>query len=261
MEQKDGQGRRLVLGFDAGCMTCSELAKRIEERVEDKIEVLSLNDPRMKHWREQALGEDPPWAPTLVEIEGDVVNAWTGIRMGARLSRALGPLATWRVMQVLGEANADLQLTDSVAARAASGLTRGQFLKGVGGATVAMSLLSGTGRYSSEAEAEAGQGVARTRKYTELHGDELVSVARVTARRSDVANVMGNAWHENLQDGVVRFDHKGQRVTAVGKASSFATPSRRGGSTRRTHRSESRQASPGGRQQHVGRRVLGPGRR
>src|SRR3712207_8743022 len=54
--------------------------------------------------------------------------------------------ATWRVMQVLGEANADLGLADGAAARAASVLSRGQFLKGVGGAAVALSVLSGTGR-------------------------------------------------------------------------------------------------------------------
>ena len=121
MEQRDGKTRRLVLGFDAGCMTCSELARRIEERVGNKIEVLSLNDPFMARWREQALGKDAPWVPTLVEVEGDAIRAWTGVRMGARLSHALGPLATWRVMQVLGEANDDLELVDSVTARAASG--------------------------------------------------------------------------------------------------------------------------------------------
>lgn len=87
-----------------------------------------------------------PGPPTLVEIEGGKVRAWTGARMGVRLSRALGPVATWRVMQVLGEVNADLQLTDSFAANAVSGLTRRQLLKGVGGAVVAMSILGGTGK-------------------------------------------------------------------------------------------------------------------
>jgi hypothetical protein len=141
VEEKDGTTRRLVLGFDAGCMTCSELARRIEERVGNKLEVLSLNDPFMARWREQALGKDAPWVPTLVEVEGDAIRAWTGVRMGARLSRVLGPVATWRMMQVLGEANADHELADSTAVNAISGLTRGQFLKGVGGAAVAVSTL------------------------------------------------------------------------------------------------------------------------
>ena len=53
-------GRRLVLGFDAGCLTCSNLARQIRERVGDKLEVRSLRDPRVELWRKGALGEDAP---------------------------------------------------------------------------------------------------------------------------------------------------------------------------------------------------------
>jgi hypothetical protein len=197
VEQRDGRTRRLVLGFDAGCMTCSELARRIEERVGNKIEVLSLNDPFMTRWREQALGKDAPWVPTLVEVEADAIRAWTGVRMGARLSRALGPLATWRVMQVLGEANDDLELVDSVAARAASGLTRGQFLKGVGGVAVAISILGGTGKLPAPAEA------AVSVRVEEMIGSELVSIARRVAARKDVRNVMDAVWREKVRGGSV----------------------------------------------------------
>jgi hypothetical protein len=197
VEEKDGTTRRLVLGFDAGCMTCSELARRIEERVGNKLEVLSLNDPFMARWREQALGKDAPWVPTLVEVEGDAIRAWTGVRMGARLSRALGPLATWRVMQVLGEANDELELVDSVAARAASGLTRGQFLKGVGGAAVAISILGGTGKLPASAEATVSVGVE------EIVGGELVGIARRVAERKDVRNVMDAVWREKVRGGSV----------------------------------------------------------
>jgi hypothetical protein len=52
--------KRLVLGFDAGCLACSSLAKRIEERVGGKIEVRSLHDPQVKEWRERALGRTRP---------------------------------------------------------------------------------------------------------------------------------------------------------------------------------------------------------
>ena len=95
-------GRRLVLGFDAGCMTCSGLAQRIEEAVGGKLEIRSLTDPMMEHWRGQSLGEDAPWAPTLVEVNGSTVRAWTGVRMGAHLARRLGPAATWRLAKILG---------------------------------------------------------------------------------------------------------------------------------------------------------------
>ena len=49
--------KRLVLGFDAGCCTCSEIARRVEERVGDRLEVISLRDPRVQEWCERALGE------------------------------------------------------------------------------------------------------------------------------------------------------------------------------------------------------------
>jgi hypothetical protein len=183
-----------VLGFDAGCMTCSELARRIEERVGDKVEVRSLNDPMMDHWRGEVFGEDAPWAPTLVELNGGPVKAWTGVRMGARLSRALGPIATWRVMQVLGEANADLELADSAAVRAVSGFSRGQFLKGVGGAAVAVSILSGTGRLAAPARAASV-------RYEEISGQELLKVARTVMSREDVANVTARAWRDGVRSG------------------------------------------------------------
>ena len=183
-----------MLGFDAGCVTCSELARGIEERVGDKVEIRSLYDPQMEHWREQALGKDAAWAPTLVELNGGPVRAWTGVRMGARLSRVLGPVATWRVMQELGEANTDLELADSAAVRAVSGLSRGQFLKGVGGAAVALSILSGTGNLAAPA------GAASVR-YEEISGKELLKVARAVVSRRDVANVTGQAWRDRVRSG------------------------------------------------------------
>ena len=146
-----GGGRRLVLGFDAGCMTCSELARRIEERVGDRVEVRSLHHPQVEHWREQALGKDVPWTPTLFEVTSDEeVKAWTGAGMAVKLARVLGPLSTWRVMQALGEVSAPKSVTSGddalptpITGRA--GVSRGDFLKGIGGATIAFGLLAGVG--------------------------------------------------------------------------------------------------------------------
>ena len=137
-----GGGRRLVLGFDAGCMTCSELAKRIEEAVGDKLQVRNLHDPYMEHWREQALGDDAPWTPTLVEVGSDTVRAWTGRRMGLVLASKLGLLATWHIMQVLGETR--LRPTGTESTGTANGLSRGQFLKGISGTVLTFGLFSGS---------------------------------------------------------------------------------------------------------------------
>lgn len=133
-----GQGK-LILGFDGGCMTCSDLAKRIEEKVGDKLEIRSLHDPQMENWREQTLGEDAPWAPTLVEVGGvRGAQAWTGAGMAVRLGRALGLVSTWRVLQALGELNAPKNAPIEVSAlrTGKGGMSRGQFLKGMGGAAL-----------------------------------------------------------------------------------------------------------------------------
>ncbi len=145
---------RLVLGFDAGCMTCSDLARRLRDQIGEKIEVLSLRDPQVQDWRERALGEDAPWAPTLLEVRGNSVRAWTGWRMGAHMARVLGTTATWRVMQVLGEKDTVPVLGTGGAARLAGHFSRARFLQGVGGALLAASVLSGTNLLAPKASAQ-----------------------------------------------------------------------------------------------------------
>lgn len=136
------EAKRLVLGFDAGCFTCNDLASRIEERVGDKLAVRDLKDPEVHAWRREILGEDAKWTPTLFEIGDGTVRAWAGWRMGWALSRRLGPVDTWRVMQALGEVGAAPKKEMSAFAEA---LTRGQFLKGVGGAALAATALTTAG--------------------------------------------------------------------------------------------------------------------
>lgn len=161
--------KRLVLGFDAGCTACSGLAARIEEQVGDRLEVRSLSDPQMEHWRKQALGEDARWVPTLVEIEGGQVRAWTGLRMGAALGRRLGPGDTWRVMQAIGEAGSAPEIR--TAPVSASGPTRRQFIKGLAGGLLALSVLP------------VGQALAATRGAPDDYSVRSVSADSATVTR------------------------------------------------------------------------------
>ena len=154
------ESRKLVLGFDGGCMTCSALAERIRERAGGKLEVISLRNSQMEEWRRRALGADAPWAPTLIEVKGLKLRAWTGWPLGVQMSRFLGPITTWRIMQALGEVSAAPRIEESAnerlsgrAAEAVVGLSRGQFLKGATGAVLAVSLLSGVGPFTRRAEA------------------------------------------------------------------------------------------------------------
>lgn len=145
-------GDRLLLGFDAGCTTCSDLASRVGKVVGDKLEIRSLHDPQVDRWRKQVLGENAPWAPTLVEVKDGKVGAWTGIRIGAHLGRVLGPVTAWRVMQALGEVGV-ARKTEGYRAGELVEISRSRFLKAMGGAAVAFSALSGFAFFTSAATA------------------------------------------------------------------------------------------------------------
>lgn len=192
--------KQLVLGFDAGCFACSDLAARIGERVGEGLAVRNLNDSELQGWREQALGGDAKWAPTLFEVRDDGVRAWTGWRMGWALSRAIGPAATWRVMQALGEVGAAPRIEESVvqklparAADAVVGITRGSFLKGIGGAAVAMSVLSGTDLLAPSAEATTEPNPYDVVGSREITGAELTNAAEQVGLGTDVKNLVGYA--------------------------------------------------------------------
>jgi hypothetical protein len=200
MNGKGAEGRELILGFDAGCGTCSEIASRVQERVGDRLAVRNLNDPELVKWREEALGKDAKWAPTLFEVGGGTVRAWTGRKMALPMSRRLGLTKTWQLMQVLGEVDVSSKLESSPfieklpagAAEAVRDMSRGQFLRGVGGAAVAMSVLSGVGGSASPALAATANpyDIIRTRKLT---GTELVASARRVGLSADVRTLVGQA--------------------------------------------------------------------
>ncbi|MBX6765274.1 MAG: hypothetical protein IRY88_16630 [Rubrobacteraceae bacterium] len=136
------RGRRLVLGYDAGCAAYGALARRIEEAVGERLEVRSLYDPQVDHWREQVLGKDAPWAPTLVEAGNNgEVRGWTGLRMVIMLSRSLGLSDTWKIMRILGDMGAACEGSDLSTGRGVDGMSRGQFLRGLGGAALVFGVL------------------------------------------------------------------------------------------------------------------------
>ncbi len=222
MEEKNiqaGGGRRLVLGFDAGCTRCSELARRIEEQVGGMLEVRSLYDPQMEHWREQTLGKDAAWAPTLVEIVGGQTKAWTGLPLGVRLGRYLGPIGTWRVMQTLGEIGSSgsgfLSGDHEFIADDRRRLTRSRFIRGALGAAAAVSVLSGTGVLSSPASARE-KDTSEPIDHRELNGQELGEIARNVAGRTDVTNVMGASWSRKVRTGrIAKTQADGQDINVL----------------------------------------------
>jgi hypothetical protein len=94
---------RWVLAFDADCGACKEISAIVSRECDGRLEVLPLTDPDVREWRRQALGPQPPWAPTLISHQPGRVRAWTGPGMGPRLARRLGVRRTGRVLGALGQ--------------------------------------------------------------------------------------------------------------------------------------------------------------
>ncbi len=89
--------------FDAGCSLCTEIAKRVEEASDGWLEARSLREPEMQ----QLLDRAKPgwkWEPTLVEVDGDEVRVYQGVRMRIQMVRKLGVRRAWRVIEEVQEA-------------------------------------------------------------------------------------------------------------------------------------------------------------
>lgn len=209
--------RRLVLGYDAGCMTCSSIAKRVRKEVGDALEILSLRDPQVEYWRRRALGENAPWAPTLIETQGEEVKAWTGPTMGLALSRKLGIRATWLIMKALG--GTDRPAEDPTSVAAGAGLSRASFLKRLGGAMLATSVLTGTDLFARVAEAREWVHPLNRKKVVSsepLEGE----AARTALARASASEDVRNVWSDAVPppEGVTAARHTledGNTVTSV----------------------------------------------
>lgn len=90
-----------ILCFDGGCAACNKLARSVTELSDGRLNARSMRDEQVKWWREQALGPDSPWVPTLILVEGSTVRAWTGGAMALRLALLVGPTRTWRVLKLV----------------------------------------------------------------------------------------------------------------------------------------------------------------
>jgi hypothetical protein len=91
----DGLAEGRYLLFDFGCSTCTEIAAVVEE-ARGWLSVRSLNDPQAQ----RSLSKARPgwkWEPTLLEVAGKRMLAYTGLSMKTRMLMGLGP---WRAARV-----------------------------------------------------------------------------------------------------------------------------------------------------------------
>lgn len=93
--------------FDSGCAQCSDVAAEIEKASDHKLRGKSLYAPEAKQWLDRAR---PGWKfePTLVELDGAHVRAFTGMAMRTHLLTFLNPLQLLRVARVVQKAGVPL---------------------------------------------------------------------------------------------------------------------------------------------------------
>lgn len=190
---------RYYLGYDAGCGTCSNVAHQIAEVVGDKVQIMSLSSPEMERWRTDAMGENPPWKPTLVAVSRDRAKAWTGLGMAFALRREIGTASMWKVAQLMG-AHKDLVRPE------VRGFTRGQFMRGTIGAVAGASILMGTGSALAAAKTKddwAGSVAIRSKK--ELNRGEIISQLRSQRAKNALTPLRGSAGIEE-SNAIKRFD-------------------------------------------------------
>lgn len=96
---------KFVLGYDGNCLACGRVAGAIRQEIGDQVELMSLLDPRMESWREEILGSNRPWAPTLVEVQQDnhAAAAHVGLPLAINLVRVVGLRKAQAVMRAIGE--------------------------------------------------------------------------------------------------------------------------------------------------------------
>lgn len=195
--KRDAPGvRELVLGYDGGCATCGDLAQRISKRLGNRLEVRSLHHPQIEHWREKTLGQDAPWVPTLFEVGGaGEVRAWTGPRMALRLACAVGPVSTWRTMRALR----DFEMPSTPP----NGMSRGQFLRGLGGGVLGAGLLAASSGLASPALAAQNalneEGLAEAFSLIEQIPDSVAVRGEKAARRWLRAKMQTSAPDDSYQ--------------------------------------------------------------
>jgi hypothetical protein len=105
---------------------------------EEKLDIRPLADEDVSRWRQEALGVDPPSAPTLIKIDHGQAQAWNGLGMAIRLLNRLGPRATVRLLRKFGE----LRRSSKDPIASGGGLNRKDFLRLGTGAVAAVAFVA-----------------------------------------------------------------------------------------------------------------------
>jgi hypothetical protein len=199
---------RWILAFNASCGMCRAISERIAQTCDGKLEVLPLTNANVERWREQALGPQAPWLPTLLRITENAtdVQAWTGPAMGLRLVQRLGLQSTMQVLAAL-ELLRRGEEERPITSREQGAIGRGQFLRLCAGGAVAagMILVGKTPAFAAGGNktwTEAQAWVVAHRDQLPQAYDELIAhplVYRKAIYRASTPAVRSQFWQEHLQ--------------------------------------------------------------
>lgn len=221
-------GARWVLAFDASCGSCRTVSHAIGRACDGKLEVLPLENPEVRRLRQQALGPDAPWAPTLLRLRGEEVHAWTGAAMGAHLTGSLGPRSTVRVLRSLGRLHRQQSAPVSTAATTGPVVSRSRFMQlGAGVALAAGMLLTGRiPALADESCAAAAAWVDANRGHLPEGYDEIASRPMVYRRAILAAlppDVQSRLWVEHARRyRVLHPDLTADQAAAVDRVEAMA---------------------------------------
>jgi methylamine dehydrogenase accessory protein MauD len=98
--------QRYIL-YDSGCAQCDDLAAKLEQASGGTLLGMSLYDREAKKWLDRAR---PNWKfePTLLQVDGDQVHAYTGMSMRAHMLTFLNPLQLLKIVRVVQQAGVPL---------------------------------------------------------------------------------------------------------------------------------------------------------
>lgn len=87
--------------YDSGCSTCSHLAATVQDAVGDSIDLLSLRTPEARQLLDAALPNGWRYAPYVVTVDEEDVQARTGVLASMQLGLWMGPRKAMRVWQAV----------------------------------------------------------------------------------------------------------------------------------------------------------------
>lgn len=195
----DTVAKKRYLLFDSGCSECTEIARSVEQEAGDWLTARSLGDSDIQALLSNAR-PDWKWEPTLLEIDGEKPQAFTGLTMKTRMLAGLGLRRAIRVAKITDRPKtykAEIKETDSGTALELRPMGRSEALKAFAAFGVA-AMVPGA-LLPTAASAKSGKVAGNSPKLAirELSKERLQKLAEKISRD----NEGGMLWERLTREG------------------------------------------------------------